>query len=157
MFVLTRVCGQYGANAVIIENAFTKEAIARYAKAAMGVFQNPQIGVLDAIQSNHDGLRWYAVPTGDKEWNVCEGEIAEKLLHVLNDSAKGDPEIVLAKQRNASRIGILYSLQGCSAQMPHLDAYEGTGISWIIPLGSEAELLVWHTEPHACDLCSKQQ
>ena len=100
-------------------------------------------GVLSPIQTNEDGLRWYAVPQS-KKWSGYSSQITTKLETALNSGVREENWLTVGKQRNETHIGILYSLQGCAEQLPHLDGYEGVGISWIIPLGGRGEIVVWH-------------
>ena len=76
-------------------------------------------GVLCPIQTNEDWLRWYAVPQSQK-WSAYSSQIVTKLEAALNSGVKEENRMRIAKQRNLAHIGILYSLQGCAQQMPHL-------------------------------------
>lgn len=79
-----------------------------------------------------------------QKWSDYSNTIKTKLEAALNSGVKEEDRMSIAKQRNLAHIGILYSLEGCARQMPHVDGYEGVGISWIMPLGGKGEIAVWH-------------
>ena len=103
-------------------------------------------GVLSPIQTNEDGLRWYAVPQSQK-WSGYSSQIMTKLETALNSGVREENRMRVAKQRNEAHIGILYSLQGvCRAIVSSgwIRRRSRVGISWIIPLGGRGEIVVWH-------------